>query len=219
MFTGLIEELAAVTRTDAKGGGREIEIEAPRIGGELAVGDSVSVNGACQTVTAAAGARFRFYSMGETLRASTLGSLTPGSLVNLERALTPTSRLGGHFVTGHVDGVGRIDAVREEDGWTALRLGLPAELAEQLVPKGSVAVDGISLTVGPEVEDDGCELFIIPHTLEATTLGRASVGDLVNVETDLLGKYVQRYLASGEGERDMNLLGLLVQQGFMDKKG
>jgi riboflavin synthase len=219
MFTGLIEELGRVARADAAGGGREIEIAAPALAPSLAVGDSVSVSGACQTVTAIAGERFRFYSMGETLRATTIGSLQPGSPVNLERALTPTSRLGGHFVTGHVDGKGRIDAITAEDGWTTVRLALPAELASQLVPKGSIAVDGISLTVGPEVADDACELFIIPHTLAQTTLGSARPGDAVNVETDLLGKYVQRYLADGEGERDMNLLGLLVEQGFTRKRG
>lgn len=219
MFTGIVETVGRVVLAEAAGGGRELEIEAPAFAGGLAVGDSVAVAGACQTVTALGGARFRVYAMGETLRATTLGALKPGDAVNLERALTPTSRLGGHFVTGHVDGVAEILAVIPESGWTTLRLRVDAELAAQLVPKGSLAVDGVSLTLGPEIEDDECELYLIPHTLAATTLGSLAAGDTVNIETDILGKYVERYLARGEGG-DGRLLGLLLEQGFLgDKRG
>lgn len=219
MFTGIVETVGRVVLAEAAGGGRELEIEAPALAGGLAVGDSVAIAGACQTVTALGGARFRVYAMGETLRATTLGALKPGDAVNLERALTPTSRLGGHFVTGHVDGVAEILAVITESGWTTLRLRVDAELAAQLVPKGSLAVDGVSLTLGPEIEDDECELYLIPHTLAATTLGSLAAGDTVNIETDILGKYVERYLARGEGG-DGRLLGLLLEQGFLgDKRG
>jgi riboflavin synthase len=217
MFTGIVEEIGRVAAAAAESGGRTIEIEAPGIAAGLAVGDSVSVAGACQTVTAVQGERFRVYAMGETLRATTLGRIEAGDAVNLERALTPTSRLGGHFVTGHVDGVAEVLAVVPESGWTTLRLRLEPGLAEQLVPKGSLAVDGVSLTVGPEIEAGECELYLIPHTLAATTLGSLAAGDGVNIETDILGKYVERYMERGEGG-DGRLLGLLRQQGFLGKR-
>ncbi len=214
MFTGIVEAIGRVAAIAEQGGGRTIEIAAPPVTADLAVGDSVNVAGACQTVTAVMGERFRVYAMGETLRATTLGRLAAGDAVNLERALTPTSRLGGHFVTGHVDGTAAVLAVIPESGWTTLRLRLEPALAAQLVPKGSLAVDGVSLTVGPEIEDDECELYLIPHTLGASTLGALAAGDVVNIETDILGKYVERYLERGEGG-DGRLLGLLMQQGFL----
>ena len=124
------------------------------------------------------------------------------------------SRLGGHFVTGHVDGVGVIESVQDESEWCTYRISMDDVLRDSLVPKGSIAVNGISLTVGPEILEDGCEIFIIPHTLDQTTLGSAKVGDRVNIETDILGKYVQRFVALGEGP-DKPLLGLLMEQGFM----
>ena len=216
MFTGIVETLGRVTAALPEAGGRRLEIAAPPFAGGLALGDSVAIAGACQTVTALDGDRFSVFAMGETLRATTLGALKVGDAVNLERALTPTSRLGGHFVSGHVDGVGRVEAVTPEPGWTTLRLSMELELLEQLVPKGSIAVDGVSLTVGPELEGDGCEIYLIPHTLGETTLGALKPGDAVNLETDLLGKYVQRYIQQGEGG-DGRLLGLLMEQGFLNK--
>ncbi len=216
MFTGLVEELGRVERATPADGGRSFTVKGAEVCGDLAVGDSVAINGACQTVTAIHGDRFDFYAMGETLRATNLGELEPGALVNLERALTPGSRLGGHFVTGHVDGVARIEAIHEERGWQRIALELPRELGEELVPKGSIAVDGISLTLGPELGAGGerCELFIIPHTLAHTTLGEAKAGDRVNIETDLLGKYVLRFLRRGE-DGDEQLMRLLQEGGFL----
>ncbi|MBN2171159.1 MAG: riboflavin synthase [Candidatus Krumholzibacteriota bacterium] len=216
MFTGLVEELGTVTARVERSGGCAFEVAAPRLAPELAAGDSVAVSGACQTVIEREGGRFRFYAMGETLRASTLGALRPGARVNLERALTLGGRLGGHLVTGHVDGVGRLEAVCSEGGWTRLRVWVPADLMPELVPKGSLAVDGISLTVGPALLPEGCELFIIPHTLAATTLGGARPGDRVNLETDILGKYVRRLAAPG-GDRDARLASLLAEHGFIGK--
>ena len=213
MFTGLIQTIGRVTAARAAGQGRELEIEAPGLGTELAVGESVSVAGACQTATAVAGARFRCFVMGETLRATTLGHLRIGDAVNLERALRADGRLGGHFVTGHVDGVGRIEALVAESGWTRLVLSMAPELASQLVPKGSLAVDGVSLTLGPELAPGGCELFLIPHTLSSTTLGAAKPGDSVNLELDVLGKYVLAYLERGEAQ-DARLRRLLAAHGF-----
>ena len=213
MFTGLIQTIGRVTAARAAGQGRELEIEAPGLGTELAVGESVSVAGACQTATAVAGARFRCFVMGETLRATTLGRLRIGDAVNLERALRADGRLGGHFVTGHVDGVGRIEARVEQGGWTRLALSMAPALAAQLVPKGSLAVDGVSLTVGPEIRREGCDIFVIPHTLAATTLGGARAGDRVNLELDILGKYVLAYLERGEA-KDERLRRLLAEHGF-----
>ncbi len=213
MFTGLIEELGSVRVARERGGGREFEIEAPGMAEGLSVGDSVAVNGVCQTATAVEADRFHFFAMAETLRATTLGRLAPGRPVNLEPALTPASPMGGHFVTGHVDGVGRIAELTGEGDWRRLRLSMAADLVRQLVPKGSLAVDGISLSVGPEILRDGCDLFLIPHTLAATTLGAARVGDEVNLETDILGKYVLRYLERGEGG-DAGLEKLLLEHGF-----
>jgi riboflavin synthase len=216
MFTGLIEEQGRLIAAREERSGREFRVTAPAFRGELALGDSVAVNGACQTVTGIRGEEFTFFAMGETLRATTLGALREGASLNLERALTPTSRLGGHFVSGHVDGVATIAAVSEERGWTRIALELPPELAAELVPKGSIAVDGISLTLGPKLEGRGCELFIIPHTLDHTTLGAARPGDRVNIETDLIGKYVLRFLRRGEdGQGDRKLMQLLAEGGFL----
>lgn len=215
MFTGLVEELGRVERATPSEGGRSFTVKGSAVCEDLAVGDSVAINGACQTVTAVHDDRFDFYAMGETLRATNLGELEPGAMVNLERALTPGSRLGGHFVTGHVDGTARVESIVRESGWQRIALTLPPELGEELVPKGSIAVDGISLTLGPELAPTRCELFIIPHTLDHTTLGRAKTGDRVNIETDLLGKYVLRFLQRGEGG-DEKLMRQLREGGFLD---
>lgn len=214
MFTGIIEEVGRLRSSRSSGGGLELELSAEKVIDDLAIGDSVAVNGVCQTVTGISGNRFRFFAMGETLRATNLGTLRSGDKVNLERALTPTSRLGGHFVTGHVDGTARIRSIRAEAAWSTFYLEMAESLLEQLVPKGSIAVDGISLTIGPEIHPDGCEVYLIPHTLEATRLGSASAGETVNIETDLLGKYVLRYMSSGES-RDESLLGLLASEGLI----
>jgi riboflavin synthase len=216
VFTGIVEELGRIASARHRDGGLELEVEGPGICADLAWGDSVNINGACQTITRLEGSRFNVFAMGETLRTTTLGELAEGSLVNLERALTPSSRLGGHFVSGHVDGVARIADLRDETSWRTLRLEMATSLAEMLVPKGSLAVDGISLTAGPEIFSDGCEIYIIPHTLSTTTLSRVRAGDRVNLETDILGKYVLRYMQRGEN-RDQNLLGLLIEQGFMNE--
>ncbi|MCP4548879.1 MAG: riboflavin synthase [bacterium] len=214
MFTGLVEEYGKVVAAQPQGGGRTLTVEAERLGPELALGDSIAVNGACQTVTCLEGPRFGFFAMGETLQATTLGALLPGDTVNLERALTPAGRLGGHFVTGHVDGVGTIAEAVVEGNWRRLRISIPRELATGIVPKGSVTVDGVSLTVGPSPGADYFDIFIIPHTLEHTTLGAAKAGERVNIETDILGKYVLRFLQPA-GDRDGRLLDLLQEHGFM----
>jgi riboflavin synthase len=216
MFTGLIEERGRLINSRPDGGGLRLEIAAEKVLSQMAVGDSIAVNGVCQTVTALGGGSFTIFAMTETLRATTLGELTGGSPVNLERALTPDARLGGHFVTGHVDGVGRITGIAVEGSFNKITLEVPDDLHPQLIPKGSIAVDGISLTIGPWLAPGRCDLFMIPHSLAHTTLGQATVGGRVNLETDLLGKYVRQFLTRGEGDRsgDGKIMNLLKEHGF-----
>ena len=193
MFTGLVESLGAVRELNADGAGRLLVIEAPALAAELAPGESVAVNGACLTVTARDAATCRFQAGPETLRRTNLGALRPGDRVNLERSLRVGDRLGGHIVQGHIDGIGRIDRAARDGEWLTVWFGCPSELCAQMVSKGSVAVDGVSLTL-VDVEDGRFSVALIPHTLAHTTLGFKQPGDAVNLETDLLAKYVQKCL-------------------------
>ena len=193
MFTGLIEALGTVRAVKAEGQGRILEIAEPRLAPELSLGDSVAVNGVCLTVVAVELETFCFDAGPETLSLTNLGQLVPGSRVNLERALRVGDRLGGHIVQGHVDGVGQL-ALREQVGeWETLWFSCPAELTRQMVRKGSIAVDGISLTL-VSVTADTFSIALIPHTLAVTTLGLKAPGESVNLETDLFAKYVAKYM-------------------------
>jgi riboflavin synthase len=195
MFTGLIETLGAVARVEADGPGRLLVLTAPAIAHELTVGESVAVNGACLTVVSRDVETFQFQAGPETLQRTNLGELLPGHRVNLERSLRLGDRLGGHLVQGHVDGLGRIAERRREGDWDVVWFTCPAELAAQMVSKGSVAVDGVSLTL-VDVTADRFSVALIPHTLEHTTLGFKPVGTAVNLETDLFAKYVGKYLSA-----------------------
>jgi riboflavin synthase len=193
MFTGLVESLGHVERTDSDAdGGLRLTIRAT-FAAELAIGESVSVSGACLTVVARNASAFQVQAGPETLRKTTFGSLAIGDPVNLERSLQLGDRLGGHLVQGHVDGVGRIaERIRHGD-WETMWLQGPSELLAPMVPKGSVAVDGVSLTL-VDVTRDRFSVALIPHTLAATTLGLKPVGAGVNLETDLIGKYVAKWM-------------------------
>ena len=201
MFTGLIEGLGRVGALQAETAGLRLVIapSAPMLGGEEAdrcqLGDSVAINGCCLTVIEIRHDCWSFQAGTETLSKTNLGRLVVGDAVNLERSLPVHGRLGGHFVQGHVDGVGQVDAIDREGEWVAIWFRVPEALAQLMVPKGSVAVDGISLTV-VNVERDRFSVALIPHTLSVTTLGVRAVGDPVNIETDILGKYVQKFLAT-----------------------
>jgi riboflavin synthase len=197
MFTGLVEALGAVRRLTPDGAGRLLEIEAG-LAGELALGESVAVNGACLTVVGRDDRACRFQVGPETLSRTNLGELRPGDRVNLERSLRVGDRLGGHLVQGHIDGVGRIDRRLPEGDWVVVWFRCPAALTAQMVSKGSAAVDGISLTL-VDVEAERFSVALIPHTLAATTLGFKGPGDAVNLETDLLAKYVQKCLMQQPG--------------------
>jgi riboflavin synthase len=200
MFTGLVETLGLVEQIVPEGPGRRLVLSAPSLIDGSHVGDSIAINGACLTVVEIAGQILSFQAGPETLRLTNLGELRPGDRVNLERSLKVGDRLGGHVVQGHVDGLGHIAERRREGEWEFVAFSCPAALAEQMVPKGSVAVDGISLTL-VEVGPERFSLALIPHTLDVTTLGFKKVGDSVNLETDILAKYVWKCLrgASHQG--------------------
>ena len=189
MFTGLIEAIGEVTARTATTGGQRISIRSPLAAG-LSPGDSVAVNGVCLTVVKT-DAAFHADVGPETLRVTTLGSLEDGALVNLERPLRGDGRMGGHFVQGHVDAVGRIEDLRPASDFHWLTVSFPTELGRYLVVKGSIAVDGISLTVAG-LGDDRFDVQLVPFTLEHTNLKRGRIGDRVNLECDMIGKYVAR---------------------------
>ncbi len=200
MFTGLVETLGSVERIEIEGDGRALVIAAP-LWAELALGESVAINGACLTVVAYDARTCRFQAGPETLRRTNLGELKPGDRVNLERALRVGDRLGGHLVQGHVDGLGRITSRQRQGDWEVVWFSCPPELAEQMVSKGSVTVDGVSLTV-VDVAADGFSVALIPHTLAQTTLGFKLPGASVNLETDVLAKYVWKCLRGGGVTRE-----------------
>lgn len=192
MFTGLIADLGSVAALERDEDGATLTI-ATRLAGEVGEGDSVAVNGVCLTATEIDGEGFRAQAMEETLRRSSLGALQPGAKVNLELALPADGRLGGHIVQGHVDGTGTIVEIRPEGFARVLGIDAGGTLTRYLVEKGSVAVDGVSLTVSA-LHDGGFSVSLIPETLERTTLGRAAVGDRVNLEADILAKHVERLM-------------------------
>ena len=193
MFTGIVVERGAVRKAKERRGRLELEIEAPAISKELKRGDSVAVNGVCLTATRSGRRRFSTQAMEETLTRSTLGTLTRGSSVNLELAARLSDRLGGHLVQGHVDGVARVIRIEEEDGAKRVWLSASEELLRYMVTKGSVTLDGVSLTI-VEVGRTSFQVALIPHTLDATTFGDTSVDRTVNVEVDVVAKYVERLL-------------------------
>jgi riboflavin synthase len=193
MFTGLVSELGTISALERDERGATLRVSA-RLSGELHEGDSVAVNGVCLTATAIAGGGFDAQAMNETLQHSSLGSLRVGSRVNLELPLRAADRLGGHVVQGHVDGTATVRSVREEGFSRVLELECPPALLRYLVLKGSVALDGVSLTVSA-LEDDGFAVSLIPETLARTTLGEVGEGEPVNVEVDVLAKHLERLTA------------------------
>jgi riboflavin synthase len=194
VFTGLVADLGTVAEVHATADGVRLAIESP-LARELSEGDSIAVNGVCLTAVGLRGTRFGADVMHETLRRSSLGEVSEGARVNLELPLRAADRLGGHVVQGHVDAVGVVGGVREEGFARVLRVQAPAEVLRYVVEKGSIAVDGVSLTVAA-LEDSAFEVSLIPETLERTNLGTAGEGTPVNLEVDVLAKYVERLVAS-----------------------
>ncbi len=195
MFTGIIEGVGRIAALESQGGDVRLTIGAGTLPFEdVRLGESIAVNGVCLTVIAFDASGFQADASTETLSLTTLGGLRVGAPVNLERAMRPTDRLGGHLVSGHVDGVGRVLSVREDARAQRWRFAAPASLSKYIAKKGSICVDGVSLTVN-EVDDEGFEVALIPHTVAHTAFAQAKVGDAVNLEIDLVARYVERLLA------------------------
>ena len=193
MFTGIVRERGRIAAVEGDGQARRLEVDAPATAGRLAVGDSVSIGGCCLTATAVSNGRFSVTAVPESLSRTTLAKLAAGDEVNLETATRVGDPLGGHYVQGHVDGVGTVASVEPEEEGVRLWVDTPAELLRYCVEKGSIAVDGVSLTI-TAIRDGAFEVALVPHTLEQTTLGRLGPGDEVNLEADILAKYVERLL-------------------------
>lgn len=219
MFTGIVEEIGKIKRIDKGTDSCSIAIEADKILSGSNIGDSIAVNGVCLTVTGMAGNVFTADVMPETLRRSNLGSLSSGSYVNLERAMAANGRFGGHIVSGHIDGTGSIRELKREDNAVWVTVDCDSRLLKYIIEKGSITIDGISLTVA-YVDDICFKVSIIPHTAGETTLLKHHKGDIVNLENDIIGKYVEKLLSfQTDGSQlqkqsgiDMNFL---AENGFM----
>jgi len=196
MFTGIIRERGRVSDVEGDAAARHLRIDAPATASELSVGDSVSVDGCCLTATEVADGHFAVTAVPESISRTTLGGLDAGDEVNLETATRAGEPLGGHYVQGHVDGVGRVESVEPEEEGARMRISAPPELLRYCVEKGSIAVGGVSLTISA-LDDGAFEVALVPHTLEQTTLGRAEAGDELNIEVDILAKYVEKLVHPG----------------------
>ena len=193
MFTGLVQSLADVVAVELEGPGVRLVVREPTVAAKATVGDSIAVNGCCLTIVAIGDEMISFQAGEETLSRTNLDELLPGSQVNLETSLRVGDQLGGHYVTGHIDAVGTLDERRDDADWSTMWFRVPAILMRQIASKGSVAVDGVSLTV-VDAETVRFSVALIPHTLSMTTLGTRRARDRVNIETDVLAKYVERQL-------------------------
>jgi riboflavin synthase len=209
MFTGIIEAIGRVTAVQRRGDLLSLTIAPQAALTEMVVGDSICVNGACLTVMALSPGGFQADCSSETQERTTLGLLTPHDEINLERALKMSDRLGGHLVTGHVDGTGYVGEVTRGAGSLTMTIRVPHELASYIVEKGSVAVDGVSLTTS-RIAGDEFQVVVIPYTAQNTTLGRKRAGDRANIEVDLIGKYIKRFMQQG---------GAGINKGFLAEHG
>jgi riboflavin synthase len=200
MFTGIIEHVGTVISIEVVGDAQRLTIGAVGLALELELGDSISVDGACQTVVESSDETFSVETIGTTLSRTILGEYSVGTPVNLERAMKVGQRLDGHLVQGHVDGVGTLEAVSAEDGFWLMTFQVPAEIWSQTILHGSISLNGISLTVNAMSEPHSCQVGIIPHTWDRTNLSSLDLGGRVNIEGDLIGKYVGRMLSAHQGE-------------------
>ena len=217
MFTGIIEETGTVRSITSRSAGTALCIRAEKVLEGTAVGDSIAVNGVCLTVTSLSDGAFTADVMPETVRLTSLARLFPGAKVNLERAMSPSGRLGGHIVSGHVDGCGRVDAIVPDGLAKRVTISLEAPLLKYLARKGSVTLDGVSLTV-VAADDRSFAVSLIPQTRSSTTLGELRTGSIVNVEVDLLARYIERLLTAGSPQKEEKKGGLslewLQENGF-----
>ena len=215
MFTGIVEEMGAITSLDKTLAGTRMTILASTVMGDLKIGDSVSVNGICLTVVSKGERDFSVEVSPETLSVTTLGHLTAGAPVNLERPMKLNERIGGHLVAGHVDGVGTIRSRHQEGNAIFFTIEAPQEILRYCVVKGSITVDGISLTIN-DVSNNGFSVAIIPHTAKVTTLGLKQVNDIVNLESDLIGKYVERLL---QERSQLPKTTPIIDKDYLQKRG
>lgn len=219
MFTGLIEEIGEVLAISRNRDSMVLTIRAVAILDEIRVGDSIATNGVCLTVTGLGSDRFQADVMHETMERSSLGRLKAGSRVNLERAMRADGRFGGHLVAGHIDGTGRITDIRQDDNAVWYTIAADPKILRYIVEKGSIAVDGISLTVAKVAQSDFA-VSVIPHTMRQTTLALRTKGDIVNLENDMVGKYIERFLSQDaqkgmSGDRGVIDKGFLMRNGFL----
>ena len=199
MFTGIVEALGAVAKLEERPPGVRLVVRDEMIAGDVKIGDSVAVNGCCLTVVAIDGDSFSFDAGEETLSRTNLGQLSAGGRVNLERSVKVGDRMGGHFMSGHIDAQGSLDERVDDEDWSTFWFRMPKPLGKQMVSKGSIAVDGVSLTL-VDVESERFSVALIPHTLQVTTLGSLKSGDAVNLETDMLAKLVEKQLSMAGDE-------------------
>jgi len=215
MFTGLIEDIGTVKKIDKKGGSMSLLIESNLDLTETKTGDSISVDGVCLTIVELLPKGFRVEVSPETIQRATLREIKEGQKVNLERAMRISDRLGGHLVLGHVDGIGKIKGVSKDVNSTRMKISASKDIMKYIIEKGSVAIDGISLTVN-DCTDDEFGVNIIPHTASHTTLINKKVGDSINIENDIIGKYVERFLDKGQGKREGDSK---INREFLSKHG
>lgn len=217
MFTGIIEEIGKIKAVATFGGGKRISVSASKIMDDLKIDDSVAINGVCQTVVAIGGNVFTVEAVEETLRKTNLGRLSIGLSVNLERALTLSTRLGGHLVQGHVDSVGKVKSIKPESAGILLTVSFPSEFAKYVARTGSVCINGISLTVA-RLFDESFTVSVIPHTWKMSTLGKLSNGDEVNLEYDVISKYIERLISSDivetKADQTKSILDQFITQPF-----
>lgn len=218
MFTGIIEEIGLVKKIERKGDGIYLTIDAKKVLEGTVTGDSISIDGVCQTVTHAGNSSFTVFCSKVTSDITTLASFKPGRRVNLERALTLQSRIGGHIVQGHVDGTGIIKNIMKDENGIALEISAPGPILRYVVQKGSIAIDGISLTIVSR-SATGFKLYIIPETIQSASLAEKRTGDKVNIETDILAKYIENIIQNRNGkidnQNDEGLLNKLAEEGFL----
>ncbi|WP_339061727.1 riboflavin synthase [Tepidibacillus marianensis] len=216
MFTGLIEEVGKIKSIQRSGQSMILSIEAKEILKECALGDSIAVNGICLTATSLGTSSFTLDVMPETMARTNLNQLSIGSVVNLERAMTPNRRFGGHFVAGHVDGVAKLSERKEMENTIFLTFHAEPSLTKYMIEKGSIAIDGISLTL-IEVNPQSFSVSIIPHTLKNTNLFSKQIGSTVNIEVDMIGKFVEKYISNFLGVREKK--GSTITEGFLRENG
>ena len=213
MFTGIIQQLCSVKALSKSGDSAALTVDLGQLANQAKTGDSIAINGSCLTVSKLAGASATFDVSGETLAKTTLGKLAPGTKVNIELALRADDRFGGHFVLGHVDGSATIKKIEKKADFATFTFAAPKDLLDQIVPKGSIAVDGISLTIA-ELIPDGFTVAVIPQTLKETTLGTAKINQKTNIEIDIITKTVRRYLEKDIPPKGNLTIKDLQQQGF-----